>query len=184
MEILDDPSLSDTERRRYLGHIKSSATRLSRTLERILNHNQNTDTANSQPACPPSLTDTRQNEIIHALVAEDNVINQELISFILKKHKIDFRIVSDGKEAIEILKSMHFDIVLMDIDMPVMNGYEATKQIRERLLLNVPIVALTASLGAEDIHSCLAAGMNLHLAKPYTETQLLMVIHKLVTGYR
>ena len=101
------------------------------------------------------------------LLAEDNVMNQRLVQIILEKHKANLTIANNGEEAVNYLKKNEFDLVLMDIQMPEMDGYEATKEIRENLgLSDLPIIAMTAHAFKEEIEKCIAAGMNDHLAKP------------------
>jgi PAS domain S-box-containing protein len=102
------------------------------------------------------------------LVVDDNTINQLVVQAMLKKDGHDAVLVSDGAQAVEAVQVGHFDLVLMDMQMPVMTGEEATRAIRElsNSVRNIPIVALTANAMAEDIQRCHAAGMNDHLAKP------------------
>ena len=101
------------------------------------------------------------------LVAEDNRINQKLISNILKSFGCIVTIVANGKESLEKMASTNsYDIILMDIQMPVMSGIEATKEIRKNFNQNIPIVALTAAAMKEDKRICLNYGMNDFISKP------------------
>jgi CheY-like chemotaxis protein len=102
------------------------------------------------------------------LVVDDNSINQIVVQAMLKKDGHEVVLVSDGAQAVEAVQAGHFDFVLMDMQMPVMNGEEATRAIRQlsNAVRNIPIVALTANAMAEDIQRCNDAGMNDHLAKP------------------
>jgi CheY-like chemotaxis protein len=101
-------------------------------------------------------------------VVDDNNINQVVVKAMLKKDGHDVVLVSNGVQAVEAVQAGHFDLVLMDMRMPVMNGEEATRAIRQldHSMRNVPIVALTANAMTEDVQRCLDAGMNDHLAKP------------------
>jgi CheY-like chemotaxis protein len=87
--------------------------------------------------------------------------------------------VTNGKEAVKLLKQKNdFDIILMDVNMPVMNGYEAARIIRKELKSKVPMVGLTANIYKEDIENCLKAGMTDHLGKPYKQKQIFNMIDK------
>ena len=111
------------------------------------------------------------------LMAEDNGVNQFVARNMLKSLGCEFDIVPNGQEALAAAQRGGYDIVLMDCQMPVMDGYEATRQIRqwERLsgqMQRMPIVALTANALVGDADVCIEAGMDGHLAKPYTRKQL------------
>lgn len=104
------------------------------------------------------------------LVAEDDLVNQRYITRLLEKMGCEVVLAQNGLEAVDALKAEEFDIVLMDIEMPVMNGIEATKAIRLEetgcINPNVPIVALTAHAMWGDQQRCLHAGMDDYLTKP------------------
>ncbi len=111
---------------------------------------------------------------LRVLVAEDNVVNQQVALGLLRQLGHHADVVGNGLEAIEAVRTIPYDIVLMDLQMPEMDGYGATAAIRT---LNgdigrVPIVAMTANAFAEDRNRCLAAGMNDHLAKPIDRRKL------------
>jgi CheY-like chemotaxis protein len=102
------------------------------------------------------------------LLAEDNIVNQNLVKIMLSKvgHRVE--LANNGREAIEKLIKTDdpFDLIFMDIQMPIMDGLEATKIIRSRGYGDIPIIALTASAMEEDRLSCLKVGMDDYLAKP------------------
>jgi CheY-like chemotaxis protein/HPt (histidine-containing phosphotransfer) domain-containing protein len=100
------------------------------------------------------------------LLAEDNPVNQRVASTMLERlgHRVD--IAGDGAEAVATFRAGRYDAVLMDCQMPVMDGFEATRQIRAEAGGTIPIIALTASATSADRQACLEAGMNDHLAKP------------------
>jgi CheY-like chemotaxis protein len=100
------------------------------------------------------------------LVAEDNAINREVALAQLKILGYTASAVTDGSEAIEALRHGGFDLVLMDCQMPVMDGFEATRRIRSSGERDIPIIAVTADAMAEDRNRCLSEGMNDYLAKP------------------
>ncbi|GLS24777.1 ATP-binding protein [Marinibactrum halimedae] len=112
------------------------------------------------------------------LVAEDNAVNQKVIAAMLKKFAIDYTIVEDGEQAVEIACQKHsnYNLILMDCEMPKMDGYNATTQIRnwekQHHVNPITICALTSHAMTEHQEKCLAAGMNHHLAKPVTLNSL------------
>ena len=115
-------------------------------------------------------------EKIRALIAEDNEMNQLLISHLMKSWGIDYQMVNNGKAAIELLKQQPFSIVLMDIQMPEMDGYTATSIIRNELKMDIPIIAMTAHAMAGEKEKCLQLGMNDYVSKPIKETILYNII--------
>ena len=118
------------------------------------------------------------NGTVKLLFVEDNVFNQELACFILDKIGCVVDIANDGSRAIEILRGTSYDLILMDINMPGLDGYETTRMLREHLVIETPIIAFTTNVLEEDIQRCLDAGMNDHLGKPYSEQQLSSMIYK------
>ncbi len=100
------------------------------------------------------------------LLVEDNVVNQEVATDLLRSVGLVIEVASDGAEAVRMATSGAHDLVLMDIQMPVMDGLAATRAIRARLGLALPIVAMTANAFGEDRQACLEAGMNDHVGKP------------------
>ncbi|MDD3055266.1 MAG: response regulator [Aliarcobacter sp.] len=101
------------------------------------------------------------------LLVEDNVQNQEIAMEFLQKANISAKIANNGKEAIEILEKEEFDAILMDCQMPVLDGYEATKQIRKiEKFKDLPILAMTANAMQGDREKCINSGMNDYIAKP------------------
>jgi two-component system, sensor histidine kinase len=106
------------------------------------------------------------------LVADDNHVNQVVMKHVLGLLGGTAEYVSDGSQAVELLSKQSFDIVLMDIQMPVMDGLEATKYIRNQLQKDVPIIATTAFSFDSEKEDCMEAGMNYYLSKPFTVQQL------------
>jgi signal transduction histidine kinase/ActR/RegA family two-component response regulator len=123
-------------------------------------------------------TPSKQAQKMHVLIVEDNLLNQKLASFILKKIDCHAEIASNGLEALEMIGKQNYDLILMDIQMPVMDGLQASMAIRKELRLDIPIVALTANTFSEDVENCMNAGMNDHLGKPYKEEQLIQIVNK------
>jgi CheY-like chemotaxis protein len=112
------------------------------------------------------------------LVAEDNDSNYMLMSYILKKH-YDFFRARNGQEAVELVESEHPDIVLMDMKMPVMDGLEATRQIRAKNP-DLPVIALTANAFDSDRQRAIDAGCNDFVSKPVSAAVCLELISKYV----
>jgi signal transduction histidine kinase/DNA-binding response OmpR family regulator len=113
---------------------------------------------------------------IKALVAEDNQMNQQLIAHLMKSWSIDYKIVSNGTQAVEEIRNGHYSIVLMDIQMPGMDGYAATEAVRKELKNDIPIIAMTAHAMSGEREKCLALGMNDYVSKPIKETVLYNII--------
>lgn len=119
---------------------------------------------------------------VNILVAEDNKLNQELMTVILRSLNYNFTIVENGYEVIKALEEHAFDIVLMDLHMPKMDGLTTTRAIRARddRVHSIPIIGLTASAMEKDREECLAAGMSAHMAKPFSITSLRTLIDTLL----
>lgn len=119
-----------------------------------------------------------------ALLAEDNNLNMEIARFQLEQKEIEVFTASNGKEAVEMFEASQpgfYDIILMDIMMPVMDGLEATRHIRSmnrRDAMTIPIVAMSANAFQEDVEKSLAAGLNEHLTKPLDEKKLTETMKK------
>ena len=123
-----------------------------------------------------SATDTSSLKGLHILVVDDNEMNRLVASTVLENHGIIVSEAVNGADAIRKLEKKHFDLVLMDLQMPVMDGLEASLKIRKDLALSVPIVALTASALNEESHRCLDAGMNDFIVKPFREEDMVQVL--------
>ena len=110
-----------------------------------------------------------ENNNLRVLVVEDIPLNQLLMKTLLDDYGFERDIADNGKIAIEKLKTNTYDIILMDLQMPEMNGFEATDFIRNRMHSNIPIIALTADVTTVDLAKCRAVGMNDYIAKPVDE---------------
>ncbi len=128
-------------------------------------------------AAPEEQTGTEQS--LAVLLVEDNQVNQLVASNLLKKlgHRADH--AENGLKAIQALEQSHYDLVLMDCQMPVMDGYEATQRIRQNpQWKDLPIIAVTANVMQGDREDCLASGMNDYITKPYKRDELREVINR------
>ncbi len=117
---------------------------------------------------------------VRILVAEDNTMNQNLMRHLLTYWNLDFDIVNNGKEAIEALQQNDYKLILMDIQMPLLDGYTTTLKIRNELGMNIPIVAMTAHAMAGEKEKCLSYGMNEYISKPIRENELFELINKIL----
>ncbi len=100
------------------------------------------------------------------LVAEDNSLNQKIATFLLEKDGAEVTIVFNGLEAVQQLEERTFDVVLMDLQMPEMDGYETASHIRNVLKIEIPIIALSASNFDDEVKKCHESGMNACITKP------------------
>lgn len=111
------------------------------------------------------------------LVVEDNVVNQQLAVRLLEKKGYLVDVANNGQEAVDCCLVKKYDLILMDCQMPIMNGFEASRSIRE-IVGNMPIIALTGDVREEDKARCLAAGMNDVACKPINFSELNLIIQK------
>jgi signal transduction histidine kinase/ActR/RegA family two-component response regulator len=113
------------------------------------------------------------------LIAEDNLVNQKVVSAILRRHGFRVELAGHGGEALAILERIPVDLVLMDVQMPVVDGLEAVRRIRsDPRWKDLPVIALTAHAMAGDRDRCLASGMNDYITKPVNRSQLIAVVEK------
>ena len=120
-------------------------------------------------------TEDKLRPALRILVAEDNLSNQRIIDFFLRPIGAEITIVGDGQQALDVLSVAAFDVVLMDMQMPVMDGLEATRRLRASGGMNagIPVLALTANVMDAQKKACFEAGMTGHIAKPIDARLLL-----------
>ncbi len=123
-------------------------------------------------------------EILKILLVEDNLLNQRIVMFSLKKYNHEVTIANNGLEAVEKFNEAVYDVILMDIMMPVMDGLEATVKIREVEEMSnsdkrTPIIALTANTMDNDRNTCLSYGMDEFMTKPFDIEKLKLIFSKL-----
>lgn len=117
------------------------------------------------------------NPPLKVLIVEDNVLNQKIISILIGRLGWDYHVVENGLKAVDACNINKYDVVLMDIDMPVMNGWDATIEIKKNKP-DLPIIALTAYTEDIFIEKSYAAGMDYFLAKPYNHNEIERTILK------
>jgi CheY-like chemotaxis protein len=152
-------------------------TDLIAAIKRSLGFNQENEQTNANN----SATDIAIEKLRGAniLIVEDNLINQELASALLSSNGMKTTLACNGKEAIDALQQSTFDGVLMDCQMPIMDGYEATKALRKMSQFkSLPILAMTANAMVGDREKALACGMNGHIAKPIRVEELFITMSK------
>lgn len=116
------------------------------------------------------------------LLVEDNVMNRIIVRNILKSHKVELCEVENGIQALKKINKEDFDIILMDIQMPEMDGIEATIKIREELEMQTPVIGLSANAFKSEIEKCLSIGMNDYITKPFDEKVLIKILARFVNN--
>ena len=110
------------------------------------------------------------------LVAEDNPINQKVVTIPLSKAGFDVDVVANGKEAVQACLEQRYDLILMDCQMPVLNGLDATRLIRELDIRQPIIIAVTANGGPNNRNDCIQSGMNDYVSKPFHSSSLIEMV--------
>ncbi len=143
----------------------------------------------SYPAVPPrsqeespgaSAAKATEERPLRILMAEDNPINQRVGKLILQRAGFSIDLVDDGSEALEAHRTEPYDMILMDCQMPIMDGFEASRQIRQLEQPQPIIIAVTANALVGERERCLNAGMNDYLSKPFQAEQLVALVKKWV----
>ena len=147
---------------------------------------ENLSLIKSEPKAPVSDSTAIENAKCTILVAEDNPVNQMVAQGLLETMGFKVQCVDNGQEAIEHIQSNDCDLILMDCQMPVMDGYQATRSIRERedSLSSIPIIALTANAMQGDAQKCTDAGMDDYMSKPFDTEKLESMINRLIFEHR
>jgi len=129
----------------------------------------------------PAIQDQKTHRTLRILLAEDNAVNQKLAISLLTKMGHDVTLALNGREAVEKSAAEPFDLIFMDVQMPEMDGFEATREIRSREHhsgTHVPIVAMTAHAMNSDQERCLSAGMDDYVTKPFSRNDLITAIDR------
>ncbi|MGL1956983.1 MAG: ATP-binding protein [Colwellia sp.] len=165
---------------------KMSALQVSALKDGSLKENALVNTPENKANSPVPSRDNKQSndknlQGVKVLLVEDNLVNQLVAKELLLNMKADVVIAENGQCALDLLKIQTFDVILMDIQMPIMDGLTAAKNIRtQNKYAQLPIIAMTAHARVEDKQQSLRAGMNLHIAKPVTAKLLLASIIKVL----
>lgn len=133
----------------------------------------------------PSTREKEYSGVERVLIVEDNKINQQYLTWLLEKWNIAYDVANHGEEALALIEDQKYDLILMDIRMPVMDGYETTIRLRNHSInpnSEVPIIALTASALVDEKEKALEVGMNHHLPKPFSPDQLKRILNNLNSG--
>ncbi|MDX1932574.1 MAG: response regulator [Capsulimonadales bacterium] len=151
-------------------------------LVHVLNDSARAERSERRPAYRKTLPTTTA----RVLVVEDNAINQRVAQLMLEPHGYRVDVVSSGNEALQMIRSLPYDLILMDCQMPGMDGYETTQRIRDweakNLRKRLPIIAVTASTLRGDREKCLASGMDSYLSKPLRHEELLRCLGQFRAG--
>jgi PAS domain S-box-containing protein len=175
---------SECERRRQMGLAAclTKPVKQSELLNTIVTVLSETSRSIAPPVRAAQSAPTKNGSSLRILLSEDNLVNQRLAIRLLEKHGHRVTVVNNGREAAELATQTAFDLVLMDVQMPELDGFEATALIREcerASGAHVPIVAMTAQATEADHERCLAAGMDGYLAKPLQTAELFALIAEL-----
>ncbi|MGB6019783.1 MAG: ATP-binding protein [Sulfurimonadaceae bacterium] len=144
-------------------------------------HKQKEESVTDTPVPTVAKTepDSKKSETLNILIAEDYEVNRMFIGMLLNSYNdLTYDFANNGEEVLNMLNTNHYDLILMDINMPVMNGYDATVIIRQELKLDIPIIALTANALEGDREKFLNIGMDDYLAKPLEITDMDRVLKK------
>ena len=142
----------------------------------------NPSAKDAPPQTSPAGNLAAQGTNLRILMAEDNQINQRVGKLILQRAGFQIDLVDDGSEALEAHKANPYDLILMDCQMPTMDGFEASRRIRSLDAPQPVIVAVTANALVGERERCLGAGMDDYLSKPFQAEQLVAMVKKWGTG--
>jgi CheY-like chemotaxis protein len=161
---------------------KGSTFHFTAWVEKETSEKDEEEAAKESMMMQPSMMDVTGKQPVRILMAEDNRLNRKLIRFMLGEVGYRLDIATTGKEVVEKFCSDpdRFDLILMDIQMPEMDGKDATRKIREKGFTRVPIIALTAASMKGDREKCMEAGMNDYISKPIKREILFKTIRKWV----
>jgi len=134
----------------------------------------------TKPAIVINISEVKKDKLI--LVVEDNLVNQRLVKVLLEPLPYTIEFANHGREAIDKVEAINYSLIFMDIQMPVMDGLEASKYIKFILKKNIPIIGLTANVYDDNIQKCKKSGMDDFLGKPFSQEELFNIIDKWLEG--
>lgn len=158
------------------GDIRVESEKGRGTLVHIIVNFPKGDVQQIESATPDS--DFNELRGVKVLLAEDNEMNRLVAMNTLSYYGLETVEVANGREAVELIQQQTFDVLLMDLHMPEMDGLEATRIIRQRLGMDIPVIALTANAFKKEIDQCLKSGMNDYVTKPFEEIVLMQAIRR------
>jgi len=166
----------------FLEAIKVSGEMILKIIDEKLGQENISKTGTSK-SDPRQLSRLHFHEIqqLKILLVEDDILNVKLIEYLFAEYGMHTEVAYNGKDAIEKFLKKDYELILMDIEMPEMNGYETTSYIRETLNSQVPIIAITAHAMAGEREKCLQLGMNDYIPKPIDASQLFEIIYKTIS---
>jgi CheY-like chemotaxis protein len=175
---------ADCERRRQIGLAAclTKPVKQSELLNTIVTTLSNSAAPVVRPARAAQPAPTERSKSMRILLTEDNLVNQRLALRLLEKQGHTVAVANNGREALSALTAEAFDLVLMDVQMPEMDGLEATAAIRAKergTRTHLPIVAMTAGAMTEDKERCLAAGMDDYVSKPLKTDDLMAILERI-----
>ncbi|MEO0509881.1 MAG: response regulator [Verrucomicrobiota bacterium] len=168
--LLTSMTISDQSFEKYFSHTFTKPLRPTLLLESFLENFSTNEPIQQKTGGPPKLIadDLAERIPLKILVADDNVVNLRVSNFVLKRMGYRPDSAINGKEVLHALETQKYDVILLDVHMPIMDGLEAARSIKERYGFDRPwIIALTAAASEEDRQACLAAGMDAYLTKPF-----------------
>ena len=175
LNVADDESYK--EKPELFSYILSKPIRQNILRDHLLDVFSTTN-ADKQPAEKKLSADFAKQYPLHILIAEDNIVNQKLAIKMLNKLGYEPHLAKNGKEAMEMIGHEHYDIILMDVQMPEMDGLEATRMIRTCLEIQPVIIAMTANVMMGDRDECMQSGMDDYISKPFELNDLLSQLEK------
>jgi CheY-like chemotaxis protein len=129
----------------------------------------------------PKFTDSAAFNQLNILLAEDNLVNIKFMTALFTSHGLTFDLANNGEEVLSMLAKKSYDLMLMDVELPKMNGYQATKRIRKDLKNDIPIIAMTARAMARESEKCIKMGMDGYISKPVKAKVLFGKIYRLTS---
>lgn len=177
-DLLLETSLTP-EQIEYVRAIQSSANVLLEVLNNVIDYTKiEAEKLRVHDPKPSEVVEAPELEMQRVLVVEDNLVNQIIVQKYLEKIGMNVTTAANGVEALELLKGNSYDVILMDCEMPLMDGYKATVEIRETLKSRIPVIAMTAHAMKGDREKCLSFGMDDYLSKPVSPSDLIKTVKK------
>jgi two-component system sensor histidine kinase/response regulator len=179
ISAFDEPAMWQEARATHFDAVLIKPLTSSALLEKLMQVLRRQRVSTPLPRSEPGAAEgrlRREHGGQRVLLAEDNPVNQEVAEQLLRAAGLLVEVAGDGERAVELACSRHYDVVLMDVQMPVMDGLEAARAIRERCGHGLPVIAMTANAFGDDRAACFAVGMDDHIAKPVDPERLYLTL--------